>query len=73
LWPKIKNKFDVIAEVCMVLSGSASTAEERDTFLDFARKWKKMASEARRANVQERMETNLKDPEAAYPYRMGTS
>ena len=41
-----KNKFDAIAEACMTLSVSASTVEERDTFLDFARKWK-MAGEAK--------------------------
>ena len=43
---KDKNKFDEIAEACMALSVSASTVEERDTFLDFARKWK-MAGEAK--------------------------
>jgi hypothetical protein len=46
-----KNKFDAIAEACMTLSVSASTVEERDTFLDFARKWENMASEAKRLLV----------------------
>jgi len=40
-----KRNFDAIAETCLVLSALASTIEERDTFLDFARKWMKSADE----------------------------
>ena len=42
---KSKSQFYAIAQACMALSVSAPTVEERDTFLDFAGKWHKMASE----------------------------
>jgi len=43
---KSKEQFLAIAQSCMALSILAPTVEERDTFLDFARKWQKMANEA---------------------------
>ena len=43
---KGKEQFLAIAQVCAALSVSAPTVEQRDTFLDFARKWQKMADEA---------------------------
>jgi hypothetical protein len=46
---KDKNKFYAIAEACVTLSVSAPTVEERDKFLDFARKWKRMARKAERS------------------------
>jgi hypothetical protein len=41
---KSKKQFLAIAQACMALSVSAPTVEECDTFLNFARKWQKMAS-----------------------------
>jgi hypothetical protein len=44
---KDQKKFREIARVCMALSNTALTRQERDTFADLANKWQKFATDAK--------------------------
>ena len=56
---KSKEQFLAIAQSCTALSILAPTVEERDTFLDFARKWKKMTSEVKRHSFHQMKKKHL--------------